>query len=123
MSTTEMHAGTTFPAIVGAILATERKQAGFTQAEFAQRVGIVQSTWSRIEQGTSALNIEQLAIAATALNTKPHTILEQADRTAEEIQRRDMQVEYKPQKKGNGGLLLLGAAALTALVIAANKNK
>ncbi len=118
-----MHPGTTYPAVVGAILAAERKNCGFTQADFAEAVGIVQSTWSRIEKGTSALNIEQLVVAATALNLEPHVIIQKADKTVREIEAQKMRVEYQPKKSGNGGLLLLGAAALTALVVAANKNK
>ncbi len=70
---------TTYPALVGNVLAQLRKEKGIGQAEFGALVGIGQSTWSRIEKGESALTIEQLAKAAFHLDLAPHEFLAVVD--------------------------------------------
>lgn len=72
---------TTFPAVVGLVLAARRKAKPMTQAEMAEATQVTTSTWSRIETGETALTVEQLALAAEALGTRPSEIL----RAAEEI--------------------------------------
>jgi len=66
---------TTYPALVGNVIARLRKEMGLGQAEFAAMVGLGQSTWSRVEKGQSALTIELLARAAEALGLQPHELL------------------------------------------------
>ncbi len=73
------------------------------------------------------MTVDQLARAAAALNCSPSYILEMADKTVSEMRNQNFQVSYeKPKRespeKDNTGLLLLGGAALAALIIAANKN-
>lgn len=66
----------TYPAIVGAVLAGIRKERGLSQAEVAEAVAVGVSTWSRIENGESALSIEQLAGAADRLEIAPSSVLQ-----------------------------------------------
>ncbi len=75
------NAFTTYPALVGSILATLRKQEDppLTQQQVADAVGVSVSTWSRIETGETALTVEQLAMAASTLGTSPGAILGAAD--------------------------------------------
>jgi transcriptional regulator with XRE-family HTH domain len=75
------NAFTTYPALVGSILAALRKQAapGLTQQQLADAVGVSISTWSRIETGETALTVEQLAMAANKLGTSPGALLGAAD--------------------------------------------
>lgn len=70
---------TTYAIIVGRILTKRRKSCGLRQEALATALGVTQSTWSRIENGTSALTISQLAIAARALNLPPSDLIAQAD--------------------------------------------
>jgi len=77
-----------YPAIVGAILLAKRKELGLSQAEMADAVGVNVSTWSRVENGDSALTIEQLASAAEALKARPSSIIEVAERKLEELKMR-----------------------------------
>jgi transcriptional regulator with XRE-family HTH domain len=75
----KLSGNTTYPALVGNVLAQFRKEKGIGQAEFGALVGIGQSTWSRIEKGESALTIEQLAKAAYHLELAPHELLAVVD--------------------------------------------
>lgn len=69
----------TFPSVVGLVLEAVRKERGLSQGEIAPIVGVAVSTWSRIENGESALTVEQLAKAAQVLQTLPSSILRAAE--------------------------------------------
>ncbi|SEH04592.1 helix-turn-helix domain-containing protein [Candidatus Venteria ishoeyi] len=119
MSRDKIYPTTTYPSIVGQILARKRGEQRIEQAEIAAKVGVTQSTWSRIERGESAFTIEQLAKAAKALGCKPHNILEDADRA--KVQLRDQGVEIQDsridkKKQMTNGLAIIGAAALGGLI-------
>jgi transcriptional regulator with XRE-family HTH domain len=81
-----LNGNTTYPALVGNVLAQLRKEKGIGQAEFGSLVGVGQSTWSRIEKGESALTIEQLAKAARCLEFQPHELLAVVDGARENLQ-------------------------------------
>jgi transcriptional regulator with XRE-family HTH domain len=82
-------------------------------------VGVTQSTWSRIENGASALTIEQLAIAADELGVKRSEILELADQSVNELKIRGIEIEDKRISGGlDKGLVILGAAAIGGLIAA-----
>lgn len=120
--------GSTYSAVVGAVIANQREILDVSQAQLAEAVGIGQPAWSRIEKGESALTIDQLARAASKLNSSPSELLLMADRTVMEMKEQELKVSYeKPQRKSNAakntGLLLLGGAALATLIYAANKSK
>ncbi|MCY1260062.1 transcriptional regulator, y4mF family [compost metagenome] len=76
---TDMRPVTTYAAIVGAVLAQVRSAGGLTQGDLAKAVGIGPSTWSRIEKGESSLSVDQLKLAADALNLPASQILEMVD--------------------------------------------
>ncbi len=123
----EMQAGSTYAAVVGAVIAKLRVDRRIGQGELAQAVGLGQPAWSRIEKGGSALTVDQLARAADFLQSSPSSILAMADRTVAQMRAQNLEVSYeKPQRqvpeKDNTGLLLLGGAALAALIISANKS-
>ena len=85
MSSTPLVA-VSYPAIVGAILLAKRKEIGLSQAEMADAVGLNVSTWSRVENGESAMTIEQLASAASALKVLPSSVLQATEVKLEELQ-------------------------------------
>lgn len=117
MSTTRLCPATTYPAVVGQVLARLRSTAGLEQAELAGHVGVSQSTWSRIERGASAFTIEQLALVAKSLGTEPSIILRQADRAARELAGRGIRVE--PRRINVAielDLVLIDVAALAGLI-------
>jgi len=119
MSSKPLRTVTSYPAIVGQVLSELRRRSGIDQAELANSVGVTQSTWSRIENGASALTIEQLAIAADALGVKRSEILELADQSVNELKSRGIEIEDKRISGGlDKGLVILGAAAIGGLIAA-----
>ena len=119
MSSKPLRTVTSYPAIVGQVLSELRRRSGIDQAELADFVGVTQSTWSRIENGASALTIEQLAIAADALGIKRSEILELADQSVNELKSRGIEIEDKRISGGlDRGLVILGAAAIGGLIAA-----
>jgi transcriptional regulator with XRE-family HTH domain len=117
MSTKNQPEGTTYPAIVGQIMAMVREKAGLEQAEVARGVGISQSTWSRIERGESALTVEQLTKAADVLGSSAGEILRQADEAVAGLEDMDVVVQRdRPRGKGAAALAFISVAALGFLI-------
>lgn len=52
---------------IGAIIRRARRQAGFTQAQLGERIGMRQATVSNLEEGESATQLGTLLDALTAL--------------------------------------------------------
>lgn len=119
MSTQELKPGTSYPAVVGGVLVKLRNQQGVRQGDLAQAVGVTQATWSRIENGSSALTIEQMGLAAARLGMLPGQVLELADQAVGQLQQRGVQVEpTRSAANIDSGTALIGAAALGALIAA-----
>jgi transcriptional regulator with XRE-family HTH domain len=102
-----LNGNTTYPALVGNVLGQLRREKGVGQAEFATRVGLGQSTWSRIEKGESALTIEQLARAAECLEMQPHELLAVVDGARENLE--DQGIGTLLDRIGANNMALLGA--------------
>ncbi len=107
MSSQSVSGNTTYPALVGNIIAQLRKERGFGQAEFAAMVGLGQSTWSRIEKGESALTVEQLAKTAEQLEIKPHELLVLVDGARDNLQAQGIGTLL--DRIGVGNMALLGS--------------
>ena len=115
---------TTYPAVVGRILVKLRQGRGLEQKDLAQRIGLAQSTWSRIERGESAFTMEQLAKAANVMETTPSSILAQADEAAEALREKGMIVSNERSRSAaKVGLALVVGAALGLLIATVLKNK
>ncbi|MCG8094860.1 MAG: helix-turn-helix domain-containing protein [Candidatus Thiodiazotropha endolucinida] len=119
MSTKELKPGTSYPAVVGGVLVKLRTQQDIRQGDLAQAVGVTQATWSRIENGSSALTIDQVGMAAARLGMLPSQILALADQAVEQIRQRGVHVEpTRSAANIDSGMALIGAAALGALITA-----
>jgi transcriptional regulator with XRE-family HTH domain len=117
MSKHSLSPATTYPSVVGNVLAQLRKNAQCDQAQMATAVGVTQSTWSRIERGQGALTLAQLAKAATFLNISPGKILRWADQTCERFEKQGVKISSNREKESlNTGLVVIGVAAIAALV-------
>ena len=124
MSTKNFRPATTYPAVVGYVLAWHRDRAGLTQQDLASEMRMSPSTWSRIERGESALTMDQLAAVATILRTSPGRVLADADTVAGQLAKRGIQVERRRVPDAIGaGLALLAGAALVALVASALEKR
>lgn len=115
------NAFTTYPALVGSILAALRKQAepSLTQLQVAEAVGVSVSTWSRIETGETALTVEQLAIAASALGTSPGAILGAADIKTIELLEKGVDTRWAREEQ----TALASAIRLTGVSLARSIGK
>lgn len=109
---------TTYPAIVGRVLALVRKDAGVTQERVAKHLGISQSAWSKIERGTVAVTVEQLGLLAPLLNQTPGQLLCLADRIVDRASDQGIRVEAQRPTHIPVGLVVLGGGALGLLVAA-----
>ena len=72
-------AALSYPAAVGAVLQALRKVRLADQAELGRAVGLGIAAWSKIENGQTAVTVEQLALAACELETTPAEILALAE--------------------------------------------
>ena len=109
---------TTFSAILGWVIANLRTRKGFrSQAEFAPKVGMPQSSWSRYESGQSLLTADQLDRVAGVLGTTASEILREVEHVRADLIARGINVAAGPRPAEGKAELLFGAA-LGALIVA-----
>jgi transcriptional regulator with XRE-family HTH domain len=105
--------------VLGKVLELQRKSLQWNQEEMAKRLGTSQSAWSRVETGQSNLSVEELAVVAHVLKTRPEDVLRDVQRSLEHLQKRGVMVLIgHPKAEDTTGAALLGAAALGALLVA-----
>jgi transcriptional regulator with XRE-family HTH domain len=108
---------TTYAAVVGRCLAAIRTDAGLAQMDLADAVGIDPSAWSRVESGTTAATVEQLALAGRRLGLRPGDVLMRADHAADELKRHGIHVEPRRALATIAkGWALVAAGAVAAIV-------
>ncbi|WP_075185340.1 helix-turn-helix domain-containing protein [Teredinibacter haidensis] len=113
-----MQSGIVFDQVVGAVLVHYRKRAGLNQHEAVKGTEIGVSSLSRLEKGDYSLGMEQLFVLSHRYNVSMQEITTSIEKTYTNAVNKGVSVEN--EKKSNTGLLLLGAAAIAALVIASN---
>lgn len=104
---------TTYQAVLGSWIAQKRKEKGMDQENLARRVGVSRATWSRIETGSSALNMDQLAKAASALDIPPNELLREVDEFVSDL--REENVEVHDSRDQTRSASLLGAVGTSAI--------
>lgn len=123
---------TTYQTVLGRLIAQKRKERRIDQEEMARRVGVSRSTWSRIEAGSSALNMDQLARAASALGVSLGDLMLEVDEIVRELKRQGVEVhDSRDQARsasaragGAAAVAFLGGAVLGGIITAmlANRN-
>ena len=111
-----MSAGTTYSAIIGNVIKQLRDTQSMKQSDMAEKMGISQAAWSKLENGKSTLSTAQLAKAADFLNVPANYIMQYADEAAANFKAEGMTVTYDHKEAENIGLMLLGAAAIGAII-------
>lgn len=111
-----MESGLVFDQVIGATISHYRKQAGFNQHQASEIASISVSSLSRLEKGDYTLSVEQLIRLANAYEVGSEMMLSSIQRTHQHADQQGITV--KSEKKSKTGMLLLGAAAVAALVIA-----
>jgi transcriptional regulator with XRE-family HTH domain len=108
---------TMYSQLVARVVGHLRQSKNFDQKEFADRLGVSQSNWSRAENGQIGLSIDQLAGAARELGTTPAWILTRADGIAQQLTQKGVTVLIgREAARDDQSFAYLGAAALGALV-------
>lgn len=126
-----MKSETTYQAVLGRLIAQKRQQKQIDQGEIAKAVGVSRSTWSRIEAGESALNMDQLAKAANKLDMSVGALMVEADDVAGKLREQDVEVldsrdqtsASKVGKKAAATVAFLGGAVLGGIVAAIMASK
>ena len=126
-----MKSETTYQAVLGRLIAQKRQQKQIDQGEMAEAVGVSRSTWSRIESGESALNMDQLTKAAGKLDIGVGALMVEADEIADELRRQNVQVlESRDQtsaarfgKTAAATVAFLGGAVLGGIIAAILSDK
>ena len=117
---------TTYQTVLGRLIAQKRKEMRIDQEEMARRVGVSRSTWSRIEAGSSALNMDQLARAASALGVSLGDLMLEVDEIVRELKRQGVEVhDSRDQARsasarpgGATAVAFLGGAVLGGIIAA-----
>lgn len=123
MSNTNSILRASLPTILGGVIAQKRESKGLNQGQMAQHMGLGQSTWGRIEKGSSGLSVEQLLKAAEVLGTDASSLLREAEKVAENLRLQNIQVEnQRIDKSGSDAGKILGAAALAGLILLAMRK-
>ncbi|OZG70873.1 hypothetical protein BTA51_23845 [Hahella sp. CCB-MM4] len=110
-----MKPGLIFDQVVGAVLTHYRKKAGLNQYQAVEGTNIGVSSLSRLEKGDYSLTMEQLFELSERYGESMSSITQCIEQTYKNALAQGITVEKK--KKSNTGLLLLGAAAIAALII------
>ena len=111
-----MQAGTTYSAIIGSVIKQLRETHSINQGVMAENMTVSQAAWSKLESGKSTLSTDQLAKVADLLGIEANKIIQYADQTAADFKANGISVSYDNKEAESMGLMLLGAAAVGALV-------
>jgi transcriptional regulator with XRE-family HTH domain len=111
-----MQTVTSYPSIVGGVIAQIRNQKGLRQEDLAQRLGVTQTTLSRIESGQSGISVGHLRLAAHHLGVAPNQILYHADHNEKLLQAQGMKVTVTRDNNLPPAAIFLAGAALAALL-------
>ena len=115
---------TTYSAVLGVVLANIRKRIGVDQKEMADRMGLSQASYSRLEGGKSAFSVDQMFQASSALGVSGDELNRQLNATILHLETNGVTVV--PQLRGSStqakdegvGLgHIIAGAALGALLI------
>lgn len=110
---------TTYQAVLGRVIEDLRKsKTALKQNEIAQKIGITQSTWSRVTSGDTSITVELLDRIAKEFGVQGSEILKSTEKAIKQLESQGVLVSYKQEQLSSNTILLAGAA-LGALVVAA----
>lgn len=122
-----------YSSVLGVVLANKRKELEIEQSVMAERMGLSQASYSRLESGKSTFSVDQMFESAKALNIPVDQLFQSVVNTVDNLQSSD-DVAVKAQARGNatkakssggnGAVTFVAGAALAALIIGlAGKSK
>lgn len=122
---------TTYSAAIGALIRLVRTQKQIEQSEIAEKMGISQASYSRIEAGKANVTVDHMFQAADALGLTKEQLFQAISKYLQDLENNG--VKAIPAQRGNSkgaenkpdsgaGKMVLGAA-LGALAVSLFSNK
>ena len=121
-----------YSSVLGVVVANKRKEVGIEQGDMAERMGLSQASYSRLESGKSTFSVDQMFQCAEAMNVKVEELFQLVVNMVKNLDS-DEEVVVQAQPRGNAskaksgtgnGTAFVAGAALTALIIGlASKSK
>ena len=113
----QIHNVTTYNGIIGALLRRRREQLGLEQGTISQKIGLTQSSYSRIESGKTSLTLAQLSAISPHYSVRPADFIDQAEQVKMNMKRQGIDVVEEPTTKVASGVtnILIGAALLAVV--------
>ncbi|MEZ8407927.1 helix-turn-helix transcriptional regulator [Vibrio splendidus] len=121
-----------YSSVLGVVVANKRKEVGVEQGDMAERMGLSQASYSRLESGKSTFSVDQMFQCAEAMNVKVEELFQLVVNMVKNLDS-DEEVVVQAQPRGNAskaksgagnGTAFVAGAALTALIIGlASKSK
>ena len=90
-----------FGAVLGQVVVKKRKQMNLTQGKAAKKMGLPQSSLSRLERGSASFSVGQLRRAANAFNTPVSAMFREAEAGAAALTKKGVKIldEEPPEKE------------------------
>lgn len=114
---------TSYSAVLGVVLSNLRKSMSIEQGEMAERMGLSQPSYSRLESGKSAFSVDQMFQAANALGISFEELNTRLIQNIRQLQANGMKViqpvrgnTAKAQEQQNEVGQILAGAALGAFI-------
>lgn len=122
-----------YSSVLGVVVANKRKELGIEQSVLAEKMGLSQASYSRLESGKSTFSVDQMFECARALDISVEALFNSVVNTVSNLESSD-DVLVQAQLRGNatkakaaGGSgvgTFVAGAALGALIIGlAGKSK
>lgn len=121
---------TTFSGALGAFVRSKRTELGLEQSDLAEKLGLSQASYSRIEAGKANISVDHMCQIAKALNIRYGDFLASYANYVERLEENGVAVVpaqrgnskgAEEQQQGNGKMVL--GAALGALAVAILSNR
>lgn len=115
---------TTYSAVLGSIVANNRKILGKEQSEIANALGITQASYSRLESGKSSMTTDQIFLVSRTLEMQPSQLLAKVEGSVEALESSGYKVipQLRGNQSDNVGKVVVGAT-LGALLMAILSNR
>ncbi|KDN30344.1 XRE family transcriptional regulator [Vibrio fortis] len=121
-----------YSSILGVVVANKRKELSIEQSVLAEKMGLSQASYSRLESGKSTFSVDQMFECAKALGIAPDELFNSVVNTVNNLKESE-QVSVQAQLRGNAtkaksegsnvGTFIAGAALAALIVGLAGKSK
>lgn len=103
---------TTYSAVLGSIVANNRKALGKEQLDIASALGISQASYSRLESGKSSMTTDQIFLVTRALGLSTPELFLQIENsiTALESNGYSIIAQLRGSQESSAGKVVVGAA-------------